>query len=63
MGVAAMWLFNTIENICMTIGLLPVTGVPLPFISYGGSSMVTNMVALGLVLSVFTRKKALNFGG
>ena len=60
-GVAAMWLFHTFENICMTIGLMPVTGIPLPFISYGGSSIFTNFLALGLVLNVRMRKKSVNF--
>ena len=61
MGVAAMWLFHTFENIGMAIGLMPVTGIPLPFISYGGSSMVTNCMALGLVLNVSMRRKTLHF--
>lgn len=61
MGVAAMWLFHTFENIGMTIGLMPVTGIPLPFISYGGSSMITNCMALGLVLNVYSRRKTLHF--
>ena len=60
-GVAAMWLFHTFENIGMTIGLMPVTGIPLPFVSYGGSSLVTNFMALGLVLNVRMRKKTINF--
>ena len=51
-GVAAMFLFHIFENVGMCIGLMPVTGIPLPLVSYGGTSMVTNMVALGLVLSV-----------
>lgn len=41
----------------MTIGLLPITGVPLPFISYGGSSMLTNMMAIGLILNVSYHRK------
>lgn len=61
MGVAAMWLFHTFENVGMAIGLMPVTGIPLPFISYGGSSMVTNCMALGLVLNVSMRRKTLHF--
>lgn len=61
MGVAAMWLFHTFENIGMAIGIMPVTGIPLPFISYGGSSMMTNCMALGLVLNVEMRRKTLNF--
>lgn len=61
MGVAAMWLFHTFENIGMTLGIMPVTGIPLPFISYGGSSVMTNCMALGLVLNVYMRRKTLTF--
>ncbi|MDR1392080.1 MAG: rod shape-determining protein RodA [Clostridiales bacterium] len=52
LGVASMLLFQTFENIGMCIGLMPVTGITLPFISYGGSSLLTNLSAIGLVLSV-----------
>lgn len=51
-GVSAMFIFHSIENIGMCIGLTPVTGIPLPFFSYGGTSLLTNLVAVGLVLSV-----------
>jgi rod shape determining protein RodA len=51
-GVASMLFFHTAENIGMCIGLMPVTGIPLPFISYGGTSLLTNMIAVGIVLSV-----------
>lgn len=61
MGVAAMWLFHTFENVGMAIGIMPVTGIPLPFISYGGSSVMTNCMALGLVQNVHMRKKTLRF--
>lgn len=61
MGVAAMWLFHTFENVGMAIGIMPVTGIPLPFISYGGSSVMTNCMALGLVLNVCMRRKTLHF--
>ncbi|HZJ90513.1 MAG: FtsW/RodA/SpoVE family cell cycle protein [Clostridiaceae bacterium] len=44
--------FHYIENIGMTIGLLPITGIPLPFISYGGSSMIANFVLLGVLLNI-----------
>lgn len=57
MGVAAMLIFHTFENIAMCIGLMPVTGIPLPFISYGGTSLLTNMIAIGLVLSVSYRSQ------
>lgn len=56
-GVFGMMLAHFIENVGMTMGLMPITGIPLPFISYGGSSMLTNMIALGLVLSVASRRK------
>ena len=56
-GTASMLLFHTFENIGMCIGLMPVTGIPLPFISYGGTAMVTNMLAIGLVLSVSAHNK------
>lgn len=61
MGVAAMWFFHVFENIGMTIGLMPVTGIPLPFVSYGGSSVLTNFIALGLVQNVYMRKKSITF--
>ncbi len=57
-GVASMLMFHTIENIGMTIGILPVTGIPLPFISYGGSSVLAMSMAIGLILSV--RRKTYN---
>lgn len=56
-GVGAMLLFHIFENVGMCIGLMPVTGIPLPFVSYGGSSLLTNMVAIGLVLSVSYHNK------
>ena len=60
-GVAAMFAFHIIENVGMCIGIMPVTGIPLPFFSYGGSSMLTNLIAIGLVLNVKYRSKAINF--
>ncbi len=60
-GVAAMFSFHIIENIGMCIGIMPVTGIPLPFFSYGGSSMLTNMIAVALVLNVKYRSKSINF--
>ncbi|MBE5761101.1 MAG: rod shape-determining protein RodA [Clostridiales bacterium] len=56
-GVASMMAFHIVENICMNIGLLPVTGIPLPFLSYGGSAMWTNLIASAMVLSVSMRRK------
>lgn len=51
-GVISMILFHILENIGMTIGLLPITGVPLPFISQGGSALLSNMIGVGLILSM-----------
>ncbi|OMP68204.1 FtsW/RodA/SpoVE family cell cycle protein [Domibacillus epiphyticus] len=51
-GVIAMITFHAFQNIGMTIGLLPITGIPLPFISYGGSSLMGNMLALALIFSI-----------
>jgi rod shape determining protein RodA len=56
-GVASMMFFHIFENIGMSIGLMPVTGIPLPFFSYGGSSMITNMLGIGLVEGVYLRHK------
>ena len=56
-GVFSMFLFHVVENICMVIGLLPVTGIPLPFMSYGGSNMLTNMMAVGLAENVIMRSR------
>ena len=55
-GIAGIFFFHMAENIGMTIGLLPITGVPLPFVSYGGSSMITNFIGLGLLLSVSAKR-------
>lgn len=51
-GVISMITFHVFQNIGMTIGLLPITGIPLPFISYGGSSLMGNMLGLGLIFSI-----------
>lgn len=55
-GITSMWAFQVLINIGMTIGIMPITGIPLPFISYGGSSMMTNMFAVGLLLSIYARR-------
>lgn len=60
-GVVSMLLFHIFENIGMTIGIMPITGIPLPFISYGGSSLLTNILAIALIINVNIRKKKLIF--
>lgn len=56
-GIVGILFFHVVENIGMTIGLLPITGVPLPFISYGGSSLITNFICIGLLLNIRKRQK------
>ena len=57
-GVVCWFTFQAFENIGMTLGIMPVTGVPLPFVSYGGSSMFANLVAIGLLQNVHLRRSA-----
>ncbi len=59
-GIGTMIMFQVVVNIFMTIGLGPVTGIPLPFLSYGRSAMVVNFIALGLCLSVVKQSRRLN---
>ena len=61
-GIIAMITFHVFENIGMTIQLLPITGIPLPFISYGGSSLMSNMLAIGLIFSMKFHHRTYMFG-
>lgn len=56
-GIAGILAFHMAENIGMTIGLLPITGVPLPFVSYGGSSLLTNFIFIGLLLNISSKRQ------
>lgn len=60
-GIGTMFAFHILINVGMTMGLVPVTGIPLPFVSYGGSSMLTNMIAIGVVMGIASRKAGLRF--
>lgn len=60
-GIGAIFLFQTLINIGMNMGIMPVTGIPLPFVSAGGSSMLVNMAAIGIVQSIFLRHKKIAF--
>jgi len=60
-GVGFMLIAHVFESVGMCLGLLPVTGIPLPFISYGGSNMLASLLALALVLSVHMRRKRIQF--
>ena len=55
-GVMSMFVFQVFQSAGMTMGMTPVTGIPMPFVSYGGSSMLTSMIAIGLVLGVHRRR-------
>jgi rod shape determining protein RodA len=55
-GILAMFAFQMFENMGMTMGIMPVTGIPLPFMSYGGSSLITNFACIGLVANVSMRR-------
>ncbi|MDJ1121552.1 FtsW/RodA/SpoVE family cell cycle protein [Olsenella sp. YH-ols2217] len=55
-GVVAMWSFQLLENVGMCTGIMPITGIPLPFISYGASSMVVQLTAVGMVQSVYRHR-------
>lgn len=55
-GVVGLFTAHIFENIGMTMGLMPVTGIPLPFISYGGSNMLVNLIGVGIVLNVYMRR-------
>ena len=55
-GVMSMFVFQVFQSASMTMGMMPVTGIPMPFVSYGGSSMLTSMIAIGLILGVYRRR-------
>jgi len=55
-GIASMFAFQVFVNVGMTLGIMPITGIPLPFVSYGGSSFLTNSAAVGLLLNVHMRR-------
>jgi rod shape determining protein RodA len=55
-GVISMWTFQILQNMGMTMGLMPITGIPLPFISFGSSFMLLNLAGTGMLLSVWARR-------
>jgi rod shape determining protein RodA len=60
-GVLTMFTFQILQNIGMDIGLMPITGIPLPFMSYGGSSLLTSVLSMALILNVGMRRQKINF--
>ena len=60
-GIGSMLVFQVLVNVGMTTGIMPVTGIPLPFISYGVSALTTNMISVGLLLNIAMHRKKLMF--
>lgn len=60
-GIVAMFAFHIVVNIGMTVGIMPITGIPLPFMSYGGSSVLTNFIAVGILLNIHMQRDKLVF--
>lgn len=56
-GIFSMWLFQVFINVGMTLGIMPVTGIPLPFMSYGGSALLMNLFCVGILMNVYLRRK------
>ena len=56
-GITAMLMFQIFVNVGMTIGIMPITGVPLPLVSYGGSSVLTTLMAIGLLQSIHAQAR------
>ena len=57
-GIGFMFAFYTLLNLTMIMGMAPITGLPLPFLSYGGSALVSSLAAVGLLLSIHVRRYA-----
>ncbi len=55
-GLVSMLFFHVLVNVGMTIGIMPITGIPLPFMSYGGSAMITDFTAVGILLNIFSQR-------
>ncbi|MDF2502222.1 MAG: rod shape-determining protein RodA [Anaerosporomusa subterranea] len=60
-GVTSMMAFHVLVNVGMTAGIMPVTGIPLPLMSYGVSALTTNMISLGLLLNIYMRRQKILF--
>ena len=60
-GITSMLAFHLLVNVGMTMGIMPVTGIPLPFMSYGVSALTTNLVSIGILLNIQSRRQKLMF--
>ena len=55
-GLVGMLFFHVLVNVGMTIGVMPITGIPLPFMSYGGSAMLTDFAAVGILFNIYSQR-------
>ena len=60
-GVVTMFFFHVFENVGMNIGIMPIAGIPLPFISYGGSAVLANFMGIALLENIYMRRESLSF--
>ncbi|MBQ8699639.1 MAG: FtsW/RodA/SpoVE family cell cycle protein, partial [Schwartzia sp.] len=60
-GITSMLAFHVLVNIGMTMGIMPVTGIPLPLMSYGVSALSTNIIAIAILLNIYVKKQRLLF--
>jgi rod shape determining protein RodA len=60
-GILSMFAFHVFQNIGMAVGIMPITGIPLPFVSYGGSSLLANMAAVGILMNIHIYKDTMLF--
>lgn len=60
-GIVTMMIFHILQNMGMNIGITPITGIPLPFMSYGGSSLISNVISIALIINVGIRKQIIDF--
>lgn len=60
-GSTSIFFFHLVINVGMTVGIMPVTGLPLPFITAGGSTMLTSLIAVGIILNVGLRRSKIMF--
>ena len=55
-GIVGAFFFHVLVNVGMTIGMMPITGIPLPFVSYGGSAILTGFASIGVLLNIYSQK-------
>ncbi len=60
-GIVSMFLFHILENVGMNIGIMPITGIPLPFLSFGGTAMIANIVAISILSNIWARHQKIMF--